>query len=49
MLDVRLLRENPDAIKKDLRKRGWLDKLPLVDEAMAADTAAIIFGLPSQP
>src|SRR5438445_3720132 len=37
MLDVRLLRENPDAIKKDLRKRGWLDKLPLVDEGIAAD------------
>jgi seryl-tRNA synthetase len=37
MLDVRLLRENPDAIRKDLRKRGWLDKLPLLDEAIAAD------------
>jgi len=34
---VRLLRENPDAIKKDLRKRGWLDELPLVDEATASD------------
>jgi seryl-tRNA synthetase len=37
MLDVKLLRENPDFIRKDLRKRGWLDKLPLVDEAIAAD------------
>ncbi len=38
MLDVKLLRENPDVIRKDLRKRGWLDKLPLVDEASAADS-----------
>ena len=37
MLDVRLLRENPDAIRKDLKKRGWLEKLPMVDEAIAAD------------
>lgn len=37
MLDVRLLRENPDVIRDDLRKRGWLDKLPVVDEAVADD------------
>src|SRR5450759_4774615 len=37
MLDVRLLRENPEVIRNDLRKRGWLDKLPLVDEAAGAD------------
>ena len=37
MLDVRLLRENPDVMRNDLRKRGWLDKLPLVDKAVAAD------------
>src|SRR5271169_238308 len=37
MLDVRLLRETPEVIRKDLRKRGWLDKLPLVDEAAADD------------
>jgi seryl-tRNA synthetase len=37
MLDVKLLRENPEVIRKDLRKRGWLDKLTLVDEAVAAD------------
>src|SRR5271155_3888915 len=37
MLDVRLLRENPEGIRKDLRKRGWLDKLPLVGEAAAGD------------
>src|ERR1017187_9550460 len=37
MLDVRLLREDTEVIRDDLRKRGWLDKLPLVDEAAAAD------------
>ncbi len=37
MLDVRLLRENPDVIRDDLRKRGWLDKLPVVDEAVSDD------------
>src|SRR5271155_1741211 len=37
MLDVKLLRDNPEVIRRDLRKRGWLDKLPLVDEAAAAD------------
>jgi len=39
MLDVRVLRESPEVIRKDLRKRGWLDKLPLVDEAAADDAA----------
>jgi seryl-tRNA synthetase len=37
MLDVRLLRESPDVIRRDLQKRGWLEKLPLVDEAVADD------------
>jgi seryl-tRNA synthetase len=37
MLDVRLLRDNPEVIRKDLEKRGWLDKLRLVDEAVADD------------
>jgi seryl-tRNA synthetase len=37
MLDVKLLRENPEVIRNDLKRRGWLDKLPLVEEAIAAD------------
>lgn len=37
MLDVKLLRENPDAIRNDLKKRGWLDRLPLLDEAVRDD------------
>ena len=38
MLDVKLLRETPDVIRADLRKRGMTDKLHLVDVAIAADT-----------
>ena len=37
MLDVKLVRESPDVIRHDLRRRGWDDKLPLVDEAVALD------------
>ena len=37
MLDVKLLRESPDVIRSDLRKREAPDKLPLVDEAIRCD------------
>ena len=37
MLDVKLVRETPDIIRHDLRRRGWNDRLPLVDEAIALD------------
>ena len=37
MLDVKLLRDHPEVIRNDLRKRQWLDKLKLVDEAAAKD------------
>ena len=39
MLDVKLIRETPDTIRADLKKRGMLDKLPLVDSAIEADSA----------
>ena len=38
MLDVKVLRETPDAIRADLKKRGMTDRLHLVDEAIASDT-----------
>jgi seryl-tRNA synthetase len=38
MLDVKLLRETPDVIRADLRKRGMTDRLHLVDDAIAADS-----------
>jgi seryl-tRNA synthetase len=37
MLDVKLVRETPEVIRHDLRRRGWDAKLPLVDEAAELD------------
>lgn len=37
MLDVKLLREKPDTIRDDLRKRGMLERLPTVEEAIRCD------------
>jgi len=37
MIDVKILRENPEIIKKNLQKRNALDMLPLVDEAIEYD------------
>ena len=32
MLDIKLIRENPDAVRKDLKKRGDSEKLGWLDE-----------------
>ena len=37
MLDIRFLRENPEAVKENIRKKFQNSKLPLVDEAIALD------------
>ena len=37
MLDIRFLRENPDLVKENIRKKFQNSKLPLVDEAIALD------------
>ena len=37
MLDIRFVRENPEAVKENIRKKFQNDKLPLVDEAIALD------------
>jgi seryl-tRNA synthetase len=37
MMDVKLVRENPDAIVQSLKKRGAVDKIPMVEEAVNAD------------
>ncbi len=37
MLDVKLLRENPDVIRNDIKKRGINEKLALVDEGIECD------------
>ena len=38
MMDVKLLRENPGAIVASLKRRGAVDKVPLVEEASKADS-----------
>ncbi|VVB59660.1 Serine--tRNA ligase [uncultured archaeon] len=37
MLDIKLFRENPDVVRKDLKKRGIKELLPLVDEIITQD------------
>ena len=38
MLDIRFVRENPELVKENIRKKFQDGKLPLVDEAIALDT-----------
>ena len=37
MLDIRFVRENPEAVKENIRKKFQDAKLPMVDEAIALD------------
>ena len=37
MLDIRFIRENPEAVKENIRKKFQEDKLPLVDEVLKLD------------
>ena len=37
MLDIRFVRENPEIVKENIRKKFQDEKLPLVDEAIALD------------
>lgn len=37
MIDIKFLRENPDAVKENIRKKFQDRKLPLVDEVIALD------------
>lgn len=37
MLDIKFVRENPDAVKENIKKKFQDDKLPLVDEVIAID------------
>ena len=38
MLDIKFVRENPDAVKENIKKKFQDSKLPLVDEVIALDT-----------
>ncbi len=37
MIDIKFLRENPEAVKENIKKKFQDDKLPLVDEVIALD------------
>ncbi len=37
MLDIKFIRENPDAVKENIKKKFQDNKLPLVDEVIALD------------
>ncbi len=40
MIDIKFLRENPDTVKENIRKKFQDNKLPLVDEVIALDLEA---------
>ena len=40
MLDIKFVRENPDAVKENIKKKFQDEKLPLVDEVIELDTKA---------
>ena len=37
MIDIKFLRENPDLVKENIKKKFQDAKLPLVDEVIALD------------
>ena len=37
MLDIKFIRENPDAVKENIRKKFQEEKLPLVDKVLELD------------
>ncbi|HIS67254.1 MAG TPA: serine--tRNA ligase, partial [Candidatus Scatomorpha merdipullorum] len=40
MLDIKFVRENPDAVKENIKKKFQDEKLPLVDEVIQLDAMA---------
>ncbi len=40
MIDIKFLRENPEAVKENIRKKFQDEKLPMVDEVVALDAEA---------
>ena len=50
MLDMKFLRENPDQVKENIKKKFQDEKLPLVDEVIELDAknrAAPLYGISS--
>ena len=48
MLDIKFIRENPDAVKENIRKKFQNAKLPLVDEVIALDAGPSATSSPSR-
>ena len=40
MIDIKFLRENPDVVKENIKKKFQDSKLPLVDEVIELDKEA---------
>ena len=40
MLDIKFIRENPDAVRENIKKKFQDAKLPLVDETHSASRSA---------
>ena len=38
MLDIKFIRENPEVVKENIKKKFQKQKLPLVDEVIALDS-----------
>ena len=38
MLDIKFIRENPEAVKENIRKKFQEEKLPLVDQVLELDS-----------
>ena len=38
MLDIKFIRENPEVVKENIKKKFQEQKLPLVDEVIALDS-----------
>ena len=37
MLDIKFVRENPDVVKENIRKKFQDQKIPMIDEVIALD------------
>src|SRR5690554_4258104 len=37
MIDIKLIRKNPDIVRENMKKKFQLEKLPLVDEVISLD------------
>ncbi len=48
MIDLKFLRENPDVVKENIKKKFQDHKLPLVDEVIELDAKALGLRSPRQ-